>query len=74
MNGNVKFASTDFKSKREGVTDKLSLTAILSTNHGSNMMSIPIQHSFELVPLDVKEHEFIIGTDLLSILFPVNIP
>jgi len=74
VSGNILLASSDFKAQREGVTDKLLLTAILSYDYGTTILTKQIEHSFELVPLDVSEHEFIIGTDLLSILFPDNIP
>ncbi len=74
VNGKIQFASNQFNCLREGKTTPLLLTAVIPLESSSDFQSTKIYHSFEVMELDTSKYEFIIGTDLLSIIFPKNIP
>ena len=74
VDGKISFASNQFNCLREGKTEPLLLTAVMPLGSGSNFQSTQIHHSFEVMELDASKYEFIIGTDLLAVIFPNNIP
>jgi hypothetical protein len=74
VKGKINFASNQFNCLREGKTTPLLLTAVIPLESGSDFQTKQIHHSFEVMELDTSKYEFIIGTDLLSFIFPKHIP
>jgi hypothetical protein len=71
--GNVTLAHADITTPREGVTGDFNLTAILSFDE-SEIAVKQISHKFELMKLDTSQYSFVIGADLLPLLFPISMP
>jgi hypothetical protein len=71
--GSILLASSTVKSPRCGVTAKLDLTAGIENGDGGLTLQ-SISHEFQIMNLDVNHYEFIIGTDLLPLVFPNGIP
>jgi hypothetical protein len=72
--GKISLADSNVNLDRQGVTDLISLTALFSLDFGSDIVLKSISHKFELMNLHTSNYQFIIGTDLIKILFPDNIP
>lgn len=72
VGGKIKLANGEC-ADRLGMTEPLMVTAIFPVPQLS-LTSRCVTHSFELLPLDAQEYQFIIGKDLTSILFPQHIP
>ena len=73
VTGTIYLAQNGTTSNRIGQTkDPLSIAALFISEH-TDLPCLDFTHRFEVMPLR-REHSFIIGTDLLSVLFPKNIP
>ena len=70
--GNIRMAHANLLAKRIGQV-KLNVLALFP---GTNRTTINIVHPFEVLPLKEKskDYHFVIGTDLIPILFPNGIP
>ena len=73
VGGKIKLAKAGECVDRLGMTEPLTVTAIFPVPH-LKLTSRCVTHTFELLPLDAHEYQFIIGKDLTSILFPQHIP
>lgn len=71
--GTIDLAVSGVTAPRQGITAPLSLSAVFPMSK-PHISQIRITHSFEVAPFAKGGHEFIIGTDLLSTLFPEHIP
>ena len=71
--GVIKLAHSDHDAKRIGKTAPLPLTAIFPVPE-LKLSSIAFTSSFEVMPLDSKSFQFILGRDVLAVLFPTSIP
>ena len=71
--GAIKLAHVGLKAGRIGTTSPISLTAVFSMDTPT-LGSKAVTHPFEVMALDTKEYQFILGRDLMGRLFPDNIP
>ena len=65
----IDLASHSMSQQSLGRTVPLVVTPVLILDHIQYAPSIP-PHAFEILDLDVQQYQFIIGKDLLPILFP----
>jgi hypothetical protein len=72
ISGSIRLANDDHTLDRSGRTISLVPVTALFVSSSRNLPSISFEHRFELLRL--HERQFIIGTDLLPILFPHGIP
>jgi RNase H-like domain found in reverse transcriptase/Reverse transcriptase (RNA-dependent DNA polymerase)/Integrase core domain/Integrase zinc binding domain/Chromo (CHRromatin Organisation MOdifier) domain/Retrotransposon gag protein/Zinc knuckle len=72
LTGTIELAKPGLVAKREGITDILSLQAIFTFQ--TDIAVQQVAHVFELMELHVDQYQFVIGKDLLKILFPVSLP
>lgn len=71
--GQIHLASANQSTERIGVTAPLAVTAMFP-DVLPRMANISVEHAFEVMSLDSRQYRFIIGKDLLHLLFPVSIP
>ena len=74
IQGTIQLAQAGVTTSREAIlVSPFQVNAILTENNDSCIIK-PIQHSFETMKLDTNKYHFIVGKDLLSVLFPDYIP
>ena len=62
-------------SDRMGITSNvMSMDAIIMVSPGALPAVKPIQHAFELMDLEADQYQFVIGKELLRVLFPDHLP
>jgi hypothetical protein len=71
LTGKVRLAQAGTTADRIGTVD-LSFAAVMRV--GSKLESQPMAHTFEVMPLDDDQYQFIMGTDLIAKFFPDSIP
>ena len=71
--GNINLAQAGATVPRIGITHPLSISAIFPDSK-PQPTSMKITHEFEVMNLDKKDYQFIIGKDLLTTLFPDHLP
>ena len=74
VTGTVRLATSNAAVNRVGITDALDVSAVYPLLDLNQHTSIKLSHQFDVMSLDVDRHEFIIGRDLLPMLFPDGIP
>lgn len=70
--GTIQLASSSHSLPRLGVTSPISITPVVV--QGTIKQLAPQTHSFEVMPLSTRKYQFILGMDLLRLLFPSQIP
>ena len=70
--GVIQLASSSHSLPRVGVTPPLSFTPVVV--QGTLQQLTPRTHTFEVMPLSTHKYQFILGMDLLRMLFPSQIP
>jgi hypothetical protein len=71
--GKVCLAQAGVTADRIGKTPPLEMMVLFPAPH-LPMDGMCITHAFEILPLDSPRYRFILGTDLIPLLFPVSIP
>ena len=74
IHGKIKLAEFGSSVNRLGQVHPLSITAILhAPSVAIEQPPISFQHRFDVLPLDRERYQFIVGEDLLSVVFPNGI-
>lgn len=73
ITGKISLAHKDVTTDRIGTTQQLNVTALFP-NPRFRLPSTSVVHSFEIMSLPSASYSFIIGTDLIPLLFPSSIP
>jgi hypothetical protein len=76
VSGKIRLAANKIDFAREGKTDRLPFISfhVMWNKDGADIASKRVDHSFEIMDLDTNNYQFIIGTDLLPLIFPTGIP
>jgi len=73
LSGSVNLAHAGIAADRIGKTPPINID-VLFPNYKLKLQGKSITHSFEILPLRTDDYQFIIGMDLIPILFPNGIP
>lgn len=72
--GSVKLAHAGATVERVGRTEPLDVQALFLGPPATTPPALSFSHSFEVMPLDTSQYAFLVGMDLIQILFPNSIP
>jgi transposase InsO family protein len=72
--GSVKLAHAGATVNRIGRTDPVDVQALFLGSPATTPPSKSFSHAFEVMPLDTAQYSFLLGMDLIQVLFPSGIP
>lgn len=74
VQGTVRLAHANADVQRVGTTEPLQVEALFPGPPSSAPPALTFTHTFEVMPMHTAQYSFLIGMDLIGILFPKGIP